>query len=152
MANGQGAEGLCSRLRPLPGCQAPLSSPGISLGKLPVFFCSRGSPGVVISWWDAGLLCKVEGACTCRHAAGVEAAVFPSGGGSACVCPSFSTQGGCTRMFTSEEVCTHVHLSCGYGPVYAHLDLTACVHRVHSTNGWLDAVGWNHLQMMMESS
>lgn len=42
----------------------------------------------------------------------------------------FLSGGGCTRMCTSEGVCTHVHLSCVYSPVCAHLDLT-CVHPVH---------------------
>ena len=112
----------------------PCFFPGTSLGKLPVLFCSRGSPGVGTSWWDADLLCIVEGGRTCTHTAGVEVSVFPSM--YFCLCVPifvflFLSGGGCTRMCTSEGVCTHVHLSCVYSPVCAHLDLTACVHLVH---------------------
>lgn len=31
------------------------------------------------------------------------------------------------QMCTSGGMCTHVHLSCVYSPVFAYLDVTACV-------------------------
>lgn len=95
---------------PAPG---PCLLPGTSPGKLPVLFCSCRSP------WGAPL--GAGGGLTVQSWEWVSICVHISGGSICmpiwvwmCLCDYlwilFLSGGGCTRMHTSGEVCTHVHL------------------------------------------
>lgn len=113
MAGGQGAEGLRSRLRPLPGSQ-PVSSPALAGGSFLFSFAAAGRLG----WAHLGgcglPVHSWEWVYTYVHSWGGSICVPISGW--MCLCMPiymfFLSGGGCTRMCTSGGVCTHVHLSC----------------------------------------